>query len=206
MIKFVFLIIIISSQLFGQENEILFTKQINNNDNIYLIDKEGKQQQVTNHNRKDSSPMLSPDGKFMVFTSERVGWWKIWLMGIKKKENIDIIPSKNEKIELNEIEKYMQEEEAFTDPDLSLNVLVERLEFSHRYLSYLINNFLNQNFISFVNNYRIEKAKIRLKNPKDERETISEIMYEVGFNSKSSFNTIFKQHTKFTPSEFKKQS
>jgi len=123
---------------------------------------------------------------------------------LKKKENVDIVPSKNEKIELNDIEKYMQEKQAFTDPDLSLNVLAERLEFSPRHLSYLINNFFNQNFISFVNNYRIEKAKFRLKNPKDERETISEIMYEVGFNSKSSFNTIFKQHTGYTPSEYKK--
>jgi TolB protein len=86
MIKLTFLVVLISSQLFGQENEILFTKQVNNNDNIFLINMEGQLKQVTNHNRKDSSPMISPDGRLMVFTSERVGWWKIWLLDTEKNE------------------------------------------------------------------------------------------------------------------------
>lgn len=124
------------------------------------------------------------------------------------KENfiLNTEPSENEKNELNTLKNYITEHEVFTDPELNLNVLAEKLEFSPRHLSYLINNFLNQNFMSFINSYRIEKAKIRLKNPKDQKETISEIMYEVGFNSKSSFNTIFKQLTGYTPSEFKKKS
>ena len=42
--------------------------------------------QVTNHPRKDSSPMMSPDGEFMVFTSERKGWWKIWRMNLESGE------------------------------------------------------------------------------------------------------------------------
>ncbi|MBL4654112.1 MAG: PD40 domain-containing protein [Flavobacteriales bacterium] len=63
---------------------IIFAKQVNNNDNLYFINKKGQTRQITNHNRKDSSPMVSPNGKSIVFTSERVGWWKIWLMDIKE--------------------------------------------------------------------------------------------------------------------------
>ncbi len=76
-----------------QSYEILYTKQINNSDNIHLIDTNGKTKQITNNPRKDSSPMLSPDGNFIVFTSERVGWWKIWLLDIKKKEYLQLTNS-----------------------------------------------------------------------------------------------------------------
>ena len=57
--------------------------------------------------------------------------------------------------------------------------------------------------MDFINTYRIEKAKERLLHPKDEKETILEVMYEVGFNSKSSFNTVFKKKTGLTPSQYK---
>ena len=40
-------------------------------------------------------------------------------------------------------------------------------------------------------------------NPIDPNETILEVMYDVGFNSKSSFNSAFKKKTGSTPSEFK---
>ena len=43
--------------------------------------------------------------------------------------------------------------------------------------------------MGLINSYRIELAKDYLKNPSDPKETIQEVMYNVGFNSKSSFNT-----------------
>ena len=65
---------------------IIFTQQINNNDNLMMIDQKGGIKTLTNHPRKDSSPMISPDGKMIVFTSERVGWWKIWTMNLETNE------------------------------------------------------------------------------------------------------------------------
>ncbi len=81
-----FLMLVTIPRLMAQDYEILFTKQINGNDNIYVINENGKLQQITNHPRKDSSPVISPDGNHIVFTSERVGWWKIWLLDIIKNE------------------------------------------------------------------------------------------------------------------------
>ncbi|MEZ5345189.1 MAG: DUF5050 domain-containing protein [Pyrinomonadaceae bacterium] len=69
---------------------ILFTKQRDRTDNIYLISKEGKTIQITDHPSKDSSAILSKDGRKMVFTSERVGWWKIWLMDAEKKSFLQL--------------------------------------------------------------------------------------------------------------------
>jgi AraC-like DNA-binding protein len=113
------------------------------------------------------------------------------------------VPNSTEKKDIEKIKQFMIDSNIYTKPDLNLNELALCLELSPRQLSYLINNFLNQNFVTFVNHYRIEKAKHRLKNPKEKGETILEIMYEVGFNSKSSFNTLFKESTGYTPSEFK---
>ena len=54
-----------------------------------------------------------------------------------------------------------------------------------------------------MNTYRIKEAQKRLENPKEAKETISEVMYEVGFNSKSAFNTAFKKKTGLSPSQYK---
>ena len=70
----------------------------------------------------------------------------------------------------------------------------------------MINETVGQNFFDFVNRYRIEEAKKLLANPADKKITVLEVLYEVGFNSKSSFNTLFKKHTGLTPSEFKKKN
>jgi len=74
----------IGAQINAQNYEILYTKQVNNNDNIHVINQNGRSKQITDNRRKDSSPMLSPNGNYIVFASERVGWWKIWLLDIKK--------------------------------------------------------------------------------------------------------------------------
>jgi len=63
--------------------EIVFTQQINNNDNIMVMDASGNLKKITSHSRKDSGPMISPDGKTLVFTSERIGWWKIWTLDLQ---------------------------------------------------------------------------------------------------------------------------
>lgn len=57
-----------------------------------------------------------------------------------------------------------------------------------------------------MNEYRIEKAMEILKDPSQKELTVLEILYQVGFNSKSSFNTSFKKYTGKTPTDFRKQA
>jgi AraC-like DNA-binding protein len=98
----------------------------------------------------------------------------------------------------------MQSAKPYLEPELTLDELATQLSVKPKMLSQTINELLRQNFFEFINHYRIEEAKRLLTNPKDKKITVLEVMYEVGFNSKSSFNTIFKKNTGLTPSEFKK--
>ncbi|MTI39849.1 TolB family protein [Fulvivirga lutimaris] len=77
---------LITQLIYSQEYKLVYTQQENNNDNILLADESGPIKQITSHRSKDSSPVISPDGKRMVFTSERVGWWKIWTMNLETVE------------------------------------------------------------------------------------------------------------------------
>jgi AraC-like DNA-binding protein len=115
----------------------------------------------------------------------------------------------SEKIEkeriAQEVLKYMQSSKPYLEPELTLEQLASRLSLKPRILSQSINEILGQNFYDFVNRFRIEEALRLLTNPKDKKITVLEVLYEVGFNSKSSFNTLFKKYTGLTPTAFRKK-
>jgi AraC-like DNA-binding protein len=100
---------------------------------------------------------------------------------------------------------FMQENKPYRDPELTLEQLATRLSLKPRVLSQVINEIIGQNFYNFINRYRIQEASRLLTNPKDKKITILEVLYEVGFNSKSSFNTLFKKYMGLTPTDFKKK-
>ena len=106
---------------------------------------------------------------------------------------------------LSQIRGHMETQRPWLDPDLTLEQLAGQLKIRPKQLSQAINDGQNQNFFEFVNTYRIGEAKRLLTNPVDKKITVLEVLYEVGFNSKSSFNTVFKKQTGLTPSEFKKK-
>lgn len=106
--------------------------------------------------------------------------------------------------DLQKLKKYMADEKSFLDSALTIQDISKELNVPVRELSVLINHQLGQHFYDFVNTYRIENAMEILKDPSKSKVTILEILYEVGFNSKSSFNTAFKKHTGNTPTEYRK--
>lgn len=112
-----------------------------------------------------------------------------------------------EKMEIDKstLLKTMENEEPYLDPSLNLDKLAIQTEMNPKYLSLLLNSTLNKNFYEFVNEYRIEKVKELLVSPNLKHLTIAAIANEAGFNSKSSFNSIFKKYTNLTPKEFLKQ-
>ena len=63
---------------------------------------------------------------------------------------------------------------------------------------------IGQHFFDFVNSYQINLAAEMLVTYEQQQKTVLEILYEVGFNSKSSFNTAFKKHLLMTPSQYRK--
>jgi AraC-like DNA-binding protein len=98
----------------------------------------------------------------------------------------------------------MNGEKPYLDGELTLQKLAKALAVSPHHLSQTINEQLNQSFIDFINGYRVEEAKRMLGDPAKKHYSILAVSEEVGFNSKSAFNTAFKKHANMTPSEFRK--
>jgi AraC-like DNA-binding protein len=86
---------------------------------------------------------------------------------------------------------------------LSLRSLSDHTNISTNYISQVINQKTDSHFFDYINRFRIDAAKEQLA-MKDEKTTVLDIAYNVGFNSKSTFNTAFKRHTDLTPTEYRK--
>jgi AraC-like DNA-binding protein len=127
----------------------------------------------------------------------------------------DILPEIDEKpeavnqqndlinIQISTLKQYMTEKEPFLDPSLTIQELANQISIPVRDLSILINHHIDQHFFDFVNEYRIQKAMQILRDQSKNQLTVLEILYEVGFNSKSSFNTSFKKYTNLTPTAYR---
>jgi len=113
--------------------------------------------------------------------------------------------TKEESLEyLNRLKDFMREEKSYLEPDLTINDLASKVNIPSKTLSQVINENLNQNFFDFVNSYRIGEAK-KMLSDLDKKITVLEVLYSVGFNSKSAFNSAFRRHTGLTPTEYKRR-
>ncbi len=99
----------------------------------------------------------------------------------------------------------METEKPYLDPNLSLAALAQQLGCSKENLSQVINEQTDLNFKNFLNKYRVEEAKKRLADPKENQFVLMKIAYDSGFNSKSVFNAAFKKFTGLSPSEYRKK-
>jgi AraC-like DNA-binding protein len=97
----------------------------------------------------------------------------------------------------------MSSDKPFLGQDLTLQKLAERLKTSSHNLSEVINTKMHQSYYDFINQYRIEEFKNRLADPESERYNLLSIAFDSGFQSKGTFNSIFKKFTGMTPSEYK---
>lgn len=105
---------------------------------------------------------------------------------------------------LMKLQKALSIDKIYCDSMLSLRGLSDHTKISPNYISQVINQKTDSNFFDYINKFRIDEAKHKLVN-NDEKESILDIAYMVGFNSKSTFNTAFKRHTGLTPSEFRRK-
>jgi len=107
---------------------------------------------------------------------------------------------------LNRLTTVMNDKKPYLDFDLTLQKLAVQTDIPEKELSILINQHLGKHFYDFVNEYRINDAKKLLKDTSQKELTVLEILYKVGFNSKSSFYTAFKKSTDQTPTQFRKST
>jgi AraC-like DNA-binding protein len=113
--------------------------------------------------------------------------------GLKKEESEEY---------LRQLLAYMENDKPYLDGKLSLKQVAEKLDISTNYLSQVINENLQKNFFDFVNEYRVDLVKEKIGDTSNKNYTLLAIAYDCGFNSKSSFNSIFKRFTGSTPSQY----
>lgn len=97
----------------------------------------------------------------------------------------------------------MIEEKLYRNPELSRDIVAEKLNMSSGYLSQLISASVNSNFTTLINDYRIDEVKQMLLNSEFDKYSIVAIGLEAGFKSKSTFYSEFKKKTGYTPNQFK---
>jgi AraC-like DNA-binding protein len=111
---------------------------------------------------------------------------------------------KNEDLErlADDMEKIMKEKLLYLNPELTLAEVANMLELPKHHLTQALNTVIGKNFYTYINELRVKKFMDMVVDPKNKSLTFLAIAYECGFNSKSTFNSVFKKLTGFTPSEY----
>lgn len=104
----------------------------------------------------------------------------------------------------SKLEDLMLRVKIYQDPELRLDGLADSMKMSPRSISALLNGYYQKNFYDFINYYRVLDAQEQLRNTHTPDKTIQRIFEDAGFNSKTTFNTLFKKLTGHTPSEYRK--
>lgn len=101
----------------------------------------------------------------------------------------------------------MENDKLYQETELTVQQVALKVGLPTYQVSQAINEGMKRNFYELVNSYRVEEAKQLLLDPRNKEFTILSVGFEAGFNSKTTFNTVFKKFTGLTPTEFRdKQS
>lgn len=109
--------------------------------------------------------------------------------------------------EANELKSRLYElldsEKLYLNESLNLTDLAESMDISSRKLSEFLNKNLNINFYTLINDYRVAEVQEKLKGRESKKYTLLALAQDSGFQSKASFNRIFKNKTGMSPSKYR---
>ncbi|QNF32741.1 helix-turn-helix domain-containing protein [Adhaeribacter swui] len=115
-----------------------------------------------------------------------------------------VLKPEDSQLYLNQLLEYMEQEKPYRQSNLTIQELADTMQMPKHHLSQVINERLGKNFYDFINQYRVAEAQLLLVDPKYRHLTNLAVAEEAGFNSKATFNAVFKKQTGQTPSEYVK--
>lgn len=119
-------------------------------------------------------------------------------------EETEAVDTGPEPAHRTELTAFMKTHRPYLQSELSLQDLAKQMELPQHVLSRRINSAFGQNFNDFVNAYRVEAVKEMLLSGDAGHLSLLGIAYECGFNSKATFNRVFRKFTGQSPTEFRK--
>ncbi len=139
-------------------------------------------------------------------------YW-LGMEGFRRKDDPGLVQkaelSNEERMQLEalsqKLKTQMQEEKWYSEPELSLSDLAERLDVKPYLLSRCFSEILNQRFSDYVNVLRVNEVESKLRDPENEKYTLLSLAMDAGFNSKSSFNRAVQKHLGLSPNELRKR-
>ncbi len=127
-----------------------------------------------------------------VVAEKRITTAKYERSGLKKELASEIV---------HRLTSLMEKDRVYLNAELKLDELAELLENPKHHITEALNTELNKNFYHFVNEYRVKEAQHQLEQGFED--SIIQLAYASGFNSKTTFNTYFKKFTGQTPNEYR---
>lgn len=98
---------------------------------------------------------------------------------------------------------YMESKKPWLDGNLTIHDLSQKTGISRHHITQVLNETYGKNFFTFINEYRTREVIERFSDPRYTHYTILAIAFDAGFNSKSTFNSFFKEQTGQTPSKYR---
>lgn len=134
------------------------------------------------------------------------GFQRVKLVYLTEQRNTQVFYNSIEETEiencLERLEKAMEIEKQYLDPELSLQKLAENLKLPYKIISAVLNQKLQLGFNEYINQYRVEEFKKRIIDPRNAHLNIAGVAFDSGFNSLATFQRAFKNITRITPKEF----
>lgn len=149
---------------------------------------------------------------FLLLVYAGILYW-ISISGFRQAQihRIPVLEIEGEEVEkpsdfVEKLDEIIRNQKLYKNPELSLTELSRAADISERAISNTINQELHKNFYQLINEYRVEEIKGLLQDPSNDHLKILSLAIDAGFNSKASFNRVFKQLTGQTPKEFKSKN
>jgi ligand-binding sensor domain-containing protein/AraC-like DNA-binding protein len=100
----------------------------------------------------------------------------------------------------------IEQKKLYLDPDFNRSLIANELKIPEQYVSEVISKKTKMNLNDFINDYRCREVAEQLANPGNSHKSIIDISFEAGFNSKPTFNRVFKNKFGTTPSQYRENA